>query len=179
MVYLNMKAQLVYRERLFISEDTVCEKVIWRLPMERVPMGKKIEINIGSLEDSGKRFIAAWHGAEKSDTPQEFLTFKDFETLLKILTPKRLSLLKYLRNAGSMSIRSLALQLERDYSNVHNDVKQLINCGLIEKDSSDKISVPWSEIIAHFSLGKMPKKPPPKKHTSLKSQTLKYHKKAS
>lgn len=140
----------------------------------------KVEMGIGSLEESEKRFIAAWHAAEKHNktiSPHGFLTFNDFETLLKILTPKRLILLKFLRNAGGLSIRALSQQLERDYSNVHSDVNQLINCGLIEKDSSAKIFVPWSEIIAHFSLEKIPKKSRTKKNPSAKNQP--YQKKAS
>lgn len=118
-------------------------------------MVKKLEINVNSLEQSGKRFINAWHQAKNSISElktQECLTFTRLEDLWKVLTPRRLELLKLLHNTGDMSIRALSKLLERDYSNVHADVQELIDFGLIEKNKNDKILVPWDEVIAHFPL---------------------------
>lgn len=127
-------------------------------------MIKKLEINVSGLEQAGKRFAEAWHKAEKFEdqsNSQEFLTFSRLEDLWKILTPRRLELLKLLHSEGFMSIRALSKLLERDYSNVHTDVQDLLDCGLIEKNEDDKIFVPWDEVIAHFplSVSKNPNQP--------------------
>jgi predicted transcriptional regulator len=129
-------------------------------------MSKKIEININSIEEAGKRFIAAWHAAEKSqglETPSEFLTFEKLEILLKVLTPRRLTLLKQLRSEGPLSVRMLSKKLQRDYSNVHTDVKHLEMYGLIDRNDNGEVFVPWSDIIAHFSLVVSPSKLSPSK----------------
>jgi predicted transcriptional regulator len=139
-------------------------------------MGKKIEIRIDSLENAGKRFINAWHEAEKYEEikkSKNILTFKNLELLLRILTPKRLELLTVLHQEGPMSIRALSKMLNRDYSNVHTDVKQLVFYGLIDKINDEQIIVPWEEIIAHFSV--ISNSTPPKN----KPHKNEYHKKAS
>ena len=160
-----MKSQLIYREKYAVSEETICELVIWWWGSNI--MGKKLNINIGSLDEVGKRFKDAWQLAESGQEiiqAKECLTFKDLEILLKILTPKRFELLKFLRNQGATSIRNLSKLLKRDYSNVYSDVKQLEFYGLIIKTKEDLIFVPWKEITAHFSLVS-PKKPRRKKST--------------
>ena len=143
-------------------------------------MGKKLKISIGTLEEAGKRFVDAWHQAEKdeeSSSLKEYLTFENLEILLKVLTPKRLELLKELRNQGTSSIRQLSKILNRDYSNVHTDVKQLSLYGLIKKTKDEKFFVPWKEIIVHFPLiskpNETPKKPIRKKPVSSKNKGFK------
>ncbi len=51
---------------------------------------------------------------------------------MKTLSPGRWILLKKLRKKGPMSIRALAKELNRDYKNVHTDVRTLERVGLIE-----------------------------------------------
>lgn len=49
-----------------------------------------------------------------------------------MLTNKRMELLRYVRRNNVRSIRALAKALDRDYSNVHADVKALAGAGLLE-----------------------------------------------
>ena len=58
------------------------------------------------------------------------------------LSPKRIELLQHLRKAGPLSIRKLASGLQRDYKNVHTDVKELLHIGLIEETEDQLLSVP-------------------------------------
>jgi len=47
----------------------------------------------------------------------------------------------------------LAKALDRDYSNVHQDVKLLYQLGLMQKDEKDdKFSVPWDVIVTEITL---------------------------
>jgi predicted transcriptional regulator len=80
------------------------------------------------------------------------IAFESMETFLKVLTPNRWALLRALRNRGPSSIRALAQALGRDYRGVHADVTVLVDAGLIERDDSGAISVPWSRVSAEMAL---------------------------
>ena len=85
-------------------------------------------------------------------SPQAHLSFPDMETLLKVLTPKRFTLLRTLRQTGPSSIRALAAAAGRDYKAVHGDVSALIANGLIERQAVDRVAVLWDSLGAEFRL---------------------------
>jgi predicted transcriptional regulator len=125
---------------------------------------RKITVTVGSLEEMGKEFIDVWHqvelGKKIKGAPIEKVVFEDERLLFKTLTPKRCELLKYVHEKGKISIRALARQLHRDYSNVYQDVKALNHVGLMPKDEKDeKYYVPWKTITTEIPLcvGKSPK----------------------
>jgi predicted transcriptional regulator len=88
----------------------------------------------GAMEDEAShRFIDAWHRAERGETFHErHLAFESWETLARVLTGKRMELLRFVRHNNVTSIRALAKALNRDYSNVHADVKALASAGLVD-----------------------------------------------
>ncbi len=92
----------------------------------------------GKLEDEASRqFIDAWHRADRGETFDERrLAFESWDALARVLTGKRMELLRYVRRNHVASVRALAKALGRDYSNVHADVKALAGAGLL--DSSPK-----------------------------------------
>ncbi|WP_316975724.1 HVO_A0114 family putative DNA-binding protein [Shumkonia mesophila] len=51
---------------------------------------------------------------------------------MRVLTGKRLELLRHVRRHRTASVRALAKALGRDDSNVHADVQALMAAGLIE-----------------------------------------------
>ena len=51
-----------------------------------------------------------------------------------------------------MNIRQLAQELARDYKNVHTDVSELEELGLVEKSEDGVLSVPYDEIVIHAGL---------------------------
>ena len=58
-------------------------------------MSDNVRVHIGSPEDMGRRFVDAWRRAERGEAVSETnVTFRDLETLLTALTPKRLHLLR-------------------------------------------------------------------------------------
>jgi predicted transcriptional regulator len=88
-------------------------------------------------EEASKNFIDAWHRAERGETFRErHLAFESWDTLARVLTNKRMELLHYVRRNKVASIRALAKALDRDYSNVHADVKALAGAGLLETTPS-------------------------------------------
>jgi predicted transcriptional regulator len=99
-------------------------------------MKEKLEVHAGDdLEDTGRRFIAAWRGLENGKRVRErHLSFESLESLLSLLTPKRWELLKYVHSHPVQSVRALSLQLKRDYRRVHDDVEALAAAGLLERN---------------------------------------------
>ena len=98
----------------------------------------ELKIHVGGTyeEDAAKRFVDAWHRAEKGEVFSErHLSFESWDALTRVLTSKRLELLRHVRRQPAISVRALAKALARDYSNVHADVQALKAAGLL--DSAD------------------------------------------
>jgi predicted transcriptional regulator len=81
------------------------------------------------------------------------VNFADAATMLSTLSEKRMELLVYLHEHGPMNIRRLAKSLERDYSNVHTDVKLLLRLGLLATNEDKHVLVPWDELAIELPLG--------------------------
>lgn len=118
---------------------------------------KKLTVGVGSIEDAARDFIDVWHQVESGKLPKnapiEKITFSDQRLLFKTLSPRRCDLLRYVHEHGKISIRALAKGIDRDYSNVHQDVKTLLQVGLILKDEkSDKYHVPWDVIVTEIPM---------------------------
>jgi predicted transcriptional regulator len=88
----------------------------------------------GAMEDeAARRFVDAWHRAERGDSFHErHLAFESWNALARVLTGKRMELLRYVRRHNVASVRALAKALARDYSNVHGDVQALAAAGLLD-----------------------------------------------
>jgi predicted transcriptional regulator len=94
-----------------------------------------VKITVGGTmeNDASRRFIDAWHRAESGETFRErHLAFESWDALARVLTGKRMELLRYVRRHKVASVRALAKALGRDYSNVHADVQALMAAGLLD-----------------------------------------------
>ncbi len=116
----------------------------------------KRHIHIGTEDpDRGfQRFTQAWERAEQGQITEAevHLNFEDLSMLLTILTPRRLEVIKTLRQQGPMSVRALSKLLERDYKNVHADTRALDDVGLLKRTDEGTIQAPWDVIDAHVRL---------------------------
>jgi predicted transcriptional regulator len=88
----------------------------------------------GAMEDeAASRFIDAWRRGERGeDFHERHLAFENWDTLARVLTGKRMELLRHVRRHKVASVRALAKALGRDYSNVHADVQALTAAGLLD-----------------------------------------------
>ncbi len=113
-----------------------------------------IHIGVEDADRGFERFLDAWHKAEagKIEQAEIHLNFEDFAMLASVLTPKRLELMKTLRQHGPLSVRALSKQLERDYKNVHVDASALEEVGLIQQTEEGLLVAPWDVIDAHVRL---------------------------
>lgn len=102
-----------------------------------------------AAKEMGGRFIHAWKtGKSSGDT----LQFESPAALFRVLTPKRWELIEQLQKLGPSSMRGLARALERDVKRVHEDVGELIRCGLVARTEDGKFHVPYDVIHADFDL---------------------------
>jgi predicted transcriptional regulator len=95
----------------------------------------EIKVTVGGPieEEAASRFVDAWHRAERGEAFRErHLAFESWDALARVLTGKRMELLRHVHRHKVTSVRALAKALGRDYSNVHADVQALLGAGLIE-----------------------------------------------
>lgn len=113
-----------------------------------------IHLGVEDVEAGYERFIEAWEKAETGELtePEIHLDFEDLSMLLSVLTPRRLEILKTLRQHGPVSVRALSRYLERDYKNVHTDASALEEVGLISRTVEGTLQAPWDVIDAHVQL---------------------------
>ena len=65
------------------------------------------------------------------------LSFESWDALIRVLTDKRIELLRHVHKHKVTSIRALAKALGRDYSNAHADVRALKAAGLLDAPSDE------------------------------------------
>jgi predicted transcriptional regulator len=94
-------------------------------------------------------FVKAWKSRKYGG---EHFEFQSPAALFQAITPKRWELIETLQAAGPISLRALARELGRDVKRVHDDVRRLIEIGLIERTDKGKLSVPFDEIHTDFIL---------------------------
>ncbi len=112
----------------------------------------KLQLHVGSLQEMGKRFADAWRRVERGERVSEtHVTFLDLESMQAMLSPRRLELLRHVRQHGAASVRGLAAALKRDYKNVHQDVAALEAAGLLVREGR-RLAAPWDEVQASVSL---------------------------
>ncbi len=107
----------------------------------------------GAMEDeASRRFIDAWHRAERAETFRErHLAFESWNALARVLTGKRMELLHYVHRHNVTSVRALAKALGRDYSNVHADVQALTAAGLLDATDGG-VQADYDEIETRIAI---------------------------
>ena len=105
----------------------------------------------GSIFSAARTQIAE---SQDGQSPDFLLQFESAKTMFSELTAARMDLLDVLKQTGVCSVYALAKAAKRNYSNVHTDVKRLIELGLITRDENGAVFVPISEVDICFALQK-------------------------
>jgi predicted transcriptional regulator len=87
----------------------------------------------------------------KQEEPVERVFFESIDAANRLLTPKRLELLRLLHDEGGLNTNELAKLLSRDYKNVRQDVLALAEIGLIIKEGR-RLTAPWRKVTMEFNL---------------------------
>jgi predicted transcriptional regulator len=80
------------------------------------------------------------------------ISFASPELLWKVLSAKRLELLKALCGAGPVSIREAARRAGRDVKAVHGEVTALLNAGVLDRTDDGRIVFPYEAVKVEFML---------------------------
>ena len=113
------------------------------------------EIGIKSTDDFFKDFERKWIAIDRGEpvpVPVTKIYFESAEALARVLTRQRQALLQTLHAQGALSVRGLAALLQRDYKNVHQDVRILEESGLIERDAKNHIMAPYEKLTIELPL---------------------------
>ena len=104
-------------------------------------MSSDLHVHVGDTFDAmSQRVIDAWHRAERgeltAEAPERHVGFVTFALFARIMSPKRLELLRHVHRHPARSVRALAQALGRDYRRVHEDVAALVDAGLLDRDGT-------------------------------------------
>jgi predicted transcriptional regulator len=109
---------------------------------------KNLDLHVGYDRNAVKdRVLKAIQRAENGQQVGEsHVTFESWEGLTKVLTTKRLELLRHLHAHPATSIAELARALGRDYKRVHEDIGILSAAGLVERTDEGILRAGFDEI---------------------------------
>lgn len=101
---------------------------------------RNVTIRVGGLRSALHEFAEVYEKAKKGEkvVPKSSIGFENIDTLRKVLTQKRLELLKVIREKSPDSIYELAKLVNRDLKSVATDVKVLKDYWLISLEKSKK-----------------------------------------
>jgi len=114
----------------------------------------EVKITVGGAmeAEAARRFVDAWHRAERGATFSErHIAFESWETLVRVLTSERLDLLRTVRKHPDIALEALAEALGRDHDSVHADVEALASAGLLDATES-AVSVAFDHIETSIAL---------------------------
>ena len=107
-----------------------------------------VSLRVAGLKESLKAFRAAW---ETGRAGEPEISFASWEVMHRILTPKRLEIVRILCGQPPMSIREVSRRVGRDFKGVHTDVAALVASGLVEQRDG-KICFPYDRIHVEFDI---------------------------
>ena len=93
---------------------------------------KKAKIVIKDLNEIKKEWKSALKGKSQQVQKNDEIIFTNLETAAKVMSRARIEILQSILKFKPRSIYELAKILEKDFKNVHTDVKFLCDVGLIE-----------------------------------------------
>ena len=116
-------------------------------------MTKTFTVRIQNLDDALAETARVWKAAEKGkkQKPSTGIGFSTYADMHRILTPKRLDIVRALAGNKPMSIREVARRVRRDFKGVHTDVVALANAGVVDR-MEEGISFPYDRIHFEFDV---------------------------
>ena len=111
---------------------------------------KTVVFNIQTLDSALAGFAGAWKSG-KGDVSAH-IGFETWELMHKVLSPKRLEIVRAMAGAGPLSMREVARRVGRDFKGVHSDATLLLETRVIDKDDQGKLLFPYDRIHVDFEI---------------------------
>lgn len=110
---------------------------------------KTLTVRIQSLQDMGSALI---HTMKSGVFEQSAgLSFPSYEVMHRILSPKRLDIVRAMSGQGILPYREVARRVGRDFKGVHTDLTALVQAGVIDRES-DGVVFPYETIHFDFDI---------------------------
>lgn len=110
---------------------------------EEMNYPETLRITIASQEEAFDEAIAAASAAEDGDQTDAVVSFTNTEGIRRLLTDRRLELLRSLMTERARSISDLADRLDRSYSVVHEDIEVLNEYGIVKFQQDGQSKQPF------------------------------------
>ncbi|KAB2694594.1 hypothetical protein F9K79_19895 [Ochrobactrum sp. Kaboul] len=107
---------------------------------------KELKINVASQEAVISDILSG------NNANISVYSFPSYDDLHRTLTPKRIAIVDAMAGKGPLSMREIARLVGRDFKGVHTDITALVNIGLIDRDESGKVVLPFDELHIDISL---------------------------
>jgi predicted transcriptional regulator len=111
---------------------------------------KTVIFNIQTLDSALADFAGAWKSGKRDASAH--IGFESWELMHKVLSPKRLEIVRVMTGAGPLAIREIARRVGRDFKGVHSDVNMLLEAGVIDKNDQGKLVFPYDKIHVDFEI---------------------------
>ena len=114
----------------------------------------KAIIELTSWKTSQARALRAAKKADagKPANTDYHLDFDSMASLFSDISPARMQVIETSKHLGALSVYALAKAMGRNYSNVHRDVRKLLELELLARDEDGKVYVPSQDVVLNVSL---------------------------
>jgi predicted transcriptional regulator len=125
-------------------------------PPEEVEYPSTLRITSKPFEDHKESVLDRADRWEQGKEVPHVVNFQDATRLQRLLTPRRLELVRSLMDAPAESMRDLAERLDRDVRQVHDDLQILNEYRIVhfrEENGAKKPFVPYNTVRIEVELG--------------------------
>ena len=126
-------------------------------PPEDVEYPSTLRITSKPFEDHKESVLDRAERWEQGEEVPHVVNFQDASRLQRILTPRRLDVVRSLMGAPAESMRDLADRLDRDVRQVHDDLQLLNEYRIVhfrEEGGAKKPYVPYDTVTIEVELTK-------------------------
>lgn len=116
--------------------------------MSEPAAGGTVVLSVSSRAETGRRLAAALEDKAQG----AHITFPSVDLLWRVVTPKRLAILRALAGGDPAAIREVSRRVGRDVKAVHGDVHALMDAGLIEDAGRAGVRFGYDAVRVEFTV---------------------------
>ena len=111
---------------------------------------RTLVFNLQTVDAALADFGRAWKSGKKDAAAQ--IGFETWGLMHRILSPKRVEIIRIMLDAGPLSIREIAHRIGRDFKGVRSDVTLLVETGVINREESGELIFPYDKVHVDFEI---------------------------
>lgn len=126
------------------------------LAPESLNYPETLRITIASPENGFEGALEDARTADTDGAEETVVSFRSADGVRRLLTDRRLELLRSLMDEPGESISEVAQRLDRSYSVVHEDIDVLAECGVVkfrQRGQSKQPFVPYETVEFDVTIG--------------------------